>query len=88
MVERRKLTVKRIAGHLLFSRLPTLTGDTRFHGGEPMNAPEERSMRSRIAAHRVHAAGKTNTAPARKVNRTGFHADSFVCDVTSSGVPV
>ena len=53
-----------------------------------MNAPEERSMRSRIAAHRVHAAGKTNTAPARKVNRTGFHADSFVCDVTSSGVPV
>ena len=31
-----------------------------------MSTPEERSMRSRIATHRVHAAGKTNTAPARK----------------------
>jgi hypothetical protein len=31
-----------------------------------MSTPQERSMRSRIAAHRVHAAGKTNTAPARK----------------------
>jgi hypothetical protein len=31
-----------------------------------MSTPEERRMRSRIAAHRVHAAGKTNTAPARK----------------------
>ena len=31
-----------------------------------MSSPQERSMRERIAAHRVHAAGKTNTGPARK----------------------
>lgn len=28
--------------------------------------PSERSLRSRLAAHEVHARGKTNTAPARK----------------------
>lgn len=27
--------------------------------------PAERSLRSRLAAHRMHAAGKTNTKPAR-----------------------
>lgn len=27
--------------------------------------PEQRILRARIAAHRMHAAGKTNTAPAR-----------------------
>lgn len=27
--------------------------------------PAERTMRARVAAHAMHAAGKTNTAPAR-----------------------
>lgn len=31
-----------------------------------MLTPTERTMRSRIAAHRMHAQGKTNTAPARR----------------------
>ena len=31
-----------------------------------MSSAQERSMTTRIAAHRVHAAGKTNTAPGRK----------------------
>ena len=28
-------------------------------------SPEERSMRARLGAHALHAAGKTNTGPAR-----------------------
>ena len=28
--------------------------------------PEQRSLRARIAAHAMHAQGKTNTAPGRK----------------------
>jgi hypothetical protein len=30
-----------------------------------MITPEERSLRARAAAHRMHAAGKTNTQPGR-----------------------
>ena len=30
-----------------------------------MLSPAERSLRARIGAHSVHAAGRTNTAPAR-----------------------
>lgn len=29
-------------------------------------SPKERSLRARLAAHELHAQGKTNTAPARK----------------------
>ncbi len=28
--------------------------------------PQQRALRARLAAHTMHAAGKTNTAPARK----------------------
>jgi len=29
-------------------------------------SPEQRSLRARVAAHTMHAAGSTNTAPARQ----------------------
>jgi hypothetical protein len=40
-----------------------------------MITPEKRSMRSRISAHRVHAAGKTNTAPARNAFMNRFERE-------------
>ncbi len=40
-----------------------------------MNTPKERSMQARVAAHRLHAAGKTNTAPARKAFMDRFERE-------------
>lgn len=34
--------------------------------------PEQRSLRSRVAAHSQHAQGKTNTGPAREAMRRKF----------------
>lgn len=34
--------------------------------------PAERTMRARVAAHAMHAAGKTNTAPARQAMKERF----------------
>lgn len=34
--------------------------------------PEQRSMRARIAAHSMHAQGKTNTGPATKASLERF----------------
>ena len=36
--------------------------------------PEQRSLRGRIGAHVLHAAGKTNTAPAREAFGARFYA--------------
>lgn len=38
-------------------------------------SPAERSLRARIGALRVHAAGKTNTGPARQAFAARFYAD-------------
>lgn len=43
--------------------------------------PSERSLRSRIAAHTMHAAGRTNTVPARQA-----FADRFALEVDPDGV--
>jgi hypothetical protein len=40
-----------------------------------MLTPEQRALRSRIAAHAVHAAGKTNTAPGRKAFMDRFERE-------------
>lgn len=37
--------------------------------------PEQRSMKSRLAAHALHAQGKTNTEPARQAFRAKFEAE-------------
>jgi len=34
--------------------------------------PEQRSLRARIAAHKQHAAGRTNTGPARRAFMARF----------------
>jgi hypothetical protein len=36
--------------------------------------PEQRTLRARLAAYRLHAAGKTNTAPAREAFAARFYA--------------
>ena len=40
-----------------------------------MSTPEERSLQARIAAHRMHAAGKTNTEPARRTFLVRFEQE-------------
>jgi hypothetical protein len=37
--------------------------------------PAERSLRSRIGAHALHASGKTNTGPAREAFRSKFELE-------------
>lgn len=38
-------------------------------------SPEQRSLRSRIAAHSVHARGRTNTVPARAAFLSKFERE-------------
>lgn len=40
-----------------------------------MSTPQERSMKARIAAHRLHAAGKTNTTSARRAFLSRFERE-------------
>ncbi len=40
-----------------------------------MANPEERSLQARIAAHRLHASGRTNTEPARQAFLARFEAE-------------
>lgn len=46
-----------------------------------MLTPEQRSLRSRAAAHRLHALGRTNTAPARAA-----YKNRFLTEVDPDGV--
>ena len=51
--------------------------------------PSERSMPKRRNTSYVRfGQAEAGPPPMTNVNRPGFHADSFVCDVTSSGVAV
>jgi hypothetical protein len=40
-----------------------------------MMTPEERSLRARAAAHRMHAQGKTNTKPGRDAFMARFYKE-------------
>jgi hypothetical protein len=48
---------------------------SKIAGSGEMTTRRERSLQARIAAHRLHAAGKTNTGPARRAFLARFEAE-------------